>query len=373
MPECARCLLPDARSGVTLDGEGICDRCRYWDANGASFADAGRLGRLLDGRIESTRGRFPYDALVGLSGGKDSTYVLYHLVRNLGLRVLAFTFDNGFLSEHGRRNIEVVVGRLGVEHFFHRPDWETHRAFYLAALRKFGDPCIGCPFPGTFTATRICYERRIPFFVHGRTRYQMLRNFFEGSRDVSIPQIEAGLDEHSFEGMHALNVELDRRARAWLEQIFDDETERRRAYDEFFQDPARTSSDFAPEHVALFLYLPYDEERIKRTLELETGYTRPASDGLLGHGDCEIHDASSHLFQRIHGMNPVALEVAAMLRHGELSREEGRAIIEREEARARDPASSISRLCDGLGIDRREIDGIVKDIGERGRGKFDCH
>ena len=32
-----------------------------------------------------------------LSGGKDSTYVLYQLVA-MGLKVLAFSLDNGFIS-----------------------------------------------------------------------------------------------------------------------------------------------------------------------------------------------------------------------------------------------------------------------------------
>lgn len=46
-----------------------------------------------------------YDALLCFSGGKDSTYTLWLLRKKLGLRVLAVTFDNGFLPEQTFKNI----------------------------------------------------------------------------------------------------------------------------------------------------------------------------------------------------------------------------------------------------------------------------
>jgi tRNA(Ile)-lysidine synthase TilS/MesJ len=45
-----------------------------------------------------------YDCLVPLSGGKDSTYVLYLCARVYGLKVLAMNFDNGFQSPLAREN-----------------------------------------------------------------------------------------------------------------------------------------------------------------------------------------------------------------------------------------------------------------------------
>jgi hypothetical protein len=331
------------------------------------------LHPLFEDRLAKLRGRYTYDALVGLSGGKDSTYVIYKLVADYGLNVLAVTFDNGFLTDYGRKNIENVVNRLGVEHFFHKPKWQIHRTFYLAALRKFGDPCIGCPLPGTFVFTRICHEKRIPLFVHGRSPFQMFRNFFKDSRDISIPMINVGLEEHSFTKMLQLNTQLDGKARTWIEQLFDSKKQRESAYREFFLDPEQMSAEFAPEQLAFFLYQTYDEEHIKQILEKEVGYVRPESDGLLSHGDCEIHDASSYLFRQIHGVNQIVIEVAVMLRRGVLTKEEGRTIIDREERKVQYPKDSIDCLCERLELNKDVFVGIVEDLKSRINDKFDCH
>ena len=372
MRTCVRCLLPEGKYDVSLDGKGTCNRCNFWDRHRKTFQDSNRLISLFKARLAAVRGKYPYDALVGVSGGKDSTYVLYKLVSEYGLKVLAVTFDNGFLTDYGKRNIESVVGSLGVEHFFIETNWEIHREFYLAALRKFGEPCIGCPVPGTFNFTRICQEKRIPFFIHGRSPYQTFRNYFEDTRDMYVPMLEVGLQEHSFDKVYALNKLLDKKARGWLDRLFENPEQWKAAYGEFFLDPERMSSEFAPEHLAFFLYHPYDEERMKQVLEKEVGYVRPESDGLLTHGDCMIHDAASYLFQQIHGHNHVVLEVATMLRHGVLTQDEGRVIIEREERKVQYPKESIESLCAKLGLDGGEFAGILENLKKNIHDKFDC-
>ena len=57
-----------------------------------------------------------YDCVALLSGGKDSTYALYQLVR-MGFDVYALTLDNGFISER-RRTTSRSVAELGIDHEF---------------------------------------------------------------------------------------------------------------------------------------------------------------------------------------------------------------------------------------------------------------
>jgi tRNA(Ile)-lysidine synthase TilS/MesJ len=79
--------MPETQETIIFDSEGVCSTCRNistkqekvdWDANKKEFIS------LLD----SYRGKYAYDCIVPFSGGKDSTYTLYSLVRDYGLKPL---------------------------------------------------------------------------------------------------------------------------------------------------------------------------------------------------------------------------------------------------------------------------------------------
>jgi len=69
---------------------------------------------MLARRFEKYRGKHQYDAVVGLSGGKDSTYVLCQIVNKYKLKVAAVTYDNGFLTDFAKESIKNTVNKLGV-------------------------------------------------------------------------------------------------------------------------------------------------------------------------------------------------------------------------------------------------------------------
>ncbi len=65
------------------------------------------------------------------SGGKDSTYTLWLLTEVYGLRMLAFTFDNGFVSPTAMDNMRTVGERLGVDHVIVKPRFALSSASSL--------------------------------------------------------------------------------------------------------------------------------------------------------------------------------------------------------------------------------------------------
>ena len=107
-----------------------------------------------------------------LSGGKDSTYALCRLVE-MGLRVYAFTFDNGYISEQAKDNIRRVVAALGVEHEF--ATTPAMNAIFRDSLMRFSNVCNGC-FKTIYTLSmNRARELGIPIIVTGLSRGQ----FFE--------------------------------------------------------------------------------------------------------------------------------------------------------------------------------------------------
>ena len=114
---CTRCGLASNYPGVSFDGDRVCSECRafdsYEDRAGVYFKPEDELAG--DPPIALATRTGDYDCLSLLSGGKDSTYVLCRLV-DMGLKVLAFTLDNGYISDQAKANIQRVVETLGVDH-----------------------------------------------------------------------------------------------------------------------------------------------------------------------------------------------------------------------------------------------------------------
>ena len=76
----------------------MCERCRIIERHRDVVCKIGKQENILVERLRSVRGQHKYDCVVGLSGGKDSSYIIHRLKNHYGANVLAFTCDNGFLN-----------------------------------------------------------------------------------------------------------------------------------------------------------------------------------------------------------------------------------------------------------------------------------
>lgn len=120
--------------------DGRCSSCRDFDEHrtGELFADADgarRLERLVDEIRQRGAGR-PYDCLIGLSGGVDSSYVAYLVAKKFGLRPLALHLDNGWNTELAVDNVERIVKALGIDLSTHVLDWREFRDIQIAFMRS---------------------------------------------------------------------------------------------------------------------------------------------------------------------------------------------------------------------------------------------
>jgi N-acetyl sugar amidotransferase len=144
---CTRCCYDSTVAGITFDDAGRCSYCALHDQMDAQYptGDAGR--RILDGIADGIRaeGRGKrYDAIVGVSGGCDSTFMLHFATKVLGLRVLAVHFDNTWNSTIATENIHRALGTLDVDLETCVVDNEEyddiHRAFLAAGVPDLEAP-----------------------------------------------------------------------------------------------------------------------------------------------------------------------------------------------------------------------------------------
>jgi N-acetyl sugar amidotransferase len=134
---CSRCISDTSIPGIKFNGDNICIYCEMQDKlekmNPLDGHGEKRLHSLI-GRIKKDGRDKEYDCIIGISGGRDSTYTLYKAVE-LGLRPLAVHFDNGWNSEIAVSNIENATNRLGVDLHSHVADWEEFKDLQLSFLK----------------------------------------------------------------------------------------------------------------------------------------------------------------------------------------------------------------------------------------------
>lgn len=137
--QCTRCILDTSDdSQILFDEQGVCSYCITYDQQKSTSLktdDDGKqeLQKWVNEIRKAGAGK-PYDCILGLSGGVDSTYLALK-AKELGLRPLTVHFDNGWNSELAVANIENIITRLGFDLHTVVVDWEEFRDLQLAFLR----------------------------------------------------------------------------------------------------------------------------------------------------------------------------------------------------------------------------------------------
>ena len=107
--ECSRCLMSDNDFDLTFDKNGECQYCNIHDELDKQYPlETGRerLKEICKKIREDGKGK-QVDVAVGVSGGRDSTYML-HLAKEMGLRPLAVHYDNTWNSDIASMNISAL-------------------------------------------------------------------------------------------------------------------------------------------------------------------------------------------------------------------------------------------------------------------------
>jgi amino acid adenylation domain-containing protein len=171
---CKNCGIPSNYPDAVFNEEGVCNLCESFEEyqrNVSSYFKSmdNLKSEILDlGENEEKE----YDCLMLLSGGKDSSYALAKLAE-LGLNVLAWTLDNGYISDNAKENINNTVTKLGVDHIYGRTD--AMNAIFRDSLERHQNVCNGC-FKTVYTlSTKLALDKKIPVIVTGLSRGQ----FFE--------------------------------------------------------------------------------------------------------------------------------------------------------------------------------------------------
>lgn len=169
--QCKRCVMDTSDPDIFFDSNGYCNHCnRYFfrvstEINPPELRES-KLSQIVDRIRLEGRGK-DYDCIAGVSGGVDSTYVIYKL-KELGLRPLAVHFDNGWNSELAVANIKNALDKLNIDLHTYVVDWEEFKDLQLSFL-KASVPNCEIPTDHAITATLIGTAKKmgVPYVVNG--------------------------------------------------------------------------------------------------------------------------------------------------------------------------------------------------------------
>lgn len=109
---CKRCLLPIDYLDIRIDSDGVCQHCKNYQPT--KFLGVDKLKEDIDIALKRNKSQ-KYDCVIGFSGGRDSTYLLWYIVKILRLRPLAVFSDDLFIPDIAIRNMENTCKTLDVE------------------------------------------------------------------------------------------------------------------------------------------------------------------------------------------------------------------------------------------------------------------
>ncbi len=166
MKHCSRCMMPETAESLTFDADGVCSVCQQIDYSSFRI-DWAHRGRDLDKLLDKHRGKGQYDCIVPFSGGKDSTFTLWYLVKVKKLKPLVVRFDHGFLRKTVQENSARTFRTLGVDVHHFTPNWQVVRKLMFESLRRRGDFCWHC-HTGIFSYPMwVSVWQQIPLIIWG--------------------------------------------------------------------------------------------------------------------------------------------------------------------------------------------------------------
>ena len=137
---CSNCILDSEIPNIEFDDKGVCNYCHLLqklDKDSPVRELNDKYFQKKINQIKYAGKNKKYDCIIGVSGGVDSTYVLYLAVK-LGLRPLAVHCDNGWNSELAVSNIKNMLNILNIDLYTYVINWnefkELQKAFFKASV-----------------------------------------------------------------------------------------------------------------------------------------------------------------------------------------------------------------------------------------------
>ncbi|MCH7593944.1 MAG: N-acetyl sugar amidotransferase [Chloroflexi bacterium] len=345
LQRCSRCLLPETHETIIFDEAGVCNVCRNQEIKRSIDWDAKRVE--FEKIIEEYRGKYDYDCIVPFSGGKDSTFTLWALMKEFGLKPLVVSFDHGFMRPQVLANRERTLKELGVDHLNFRPNWRVVQHLMRESLRRKGDFCWHC-HTGIFAyPMHVAIKYQIPLIIWGEPSAEYTSYYsYDEPEEV---------DERRFNRYVNLGINAEDML-GMLEGKVDE-----RDLKPFTYPDVRDLRKLRSRSICMGSYIPWDVKRQVELIERELGWKGDVVEGVApGYPyekiECGLQGVRDYLKFVKRGYGRTTHLASIDIRNDRLEREEG--LVMALENDGKRPAS-LDMFLDYTGISEDEFNRIA--------------
>ena len=320
-------MLLETHDTLIFDEEGVCNICRNLEQK-RKVTDWDARARQFDLLLDEYRGKYDYDCIVPFSGGKDSTYTLWSLVVEHGLKPLVVSFDHGFMRPTVLANNERTIRTLGVDYLKFRADWKVVKKVMVESLKRKGDFCWHC-HTGIFSfPMKMAIRFQVPLVIWGEPNTEYNAFFRTDEPELADEKrfnryVNLGITAEDMEGMLGGEVTS-------------------RDLDPFRYPPLEELRQLGYRSVFHGTYFPWDVKRQSAIIKKELGWQEDTPEGVpdrYGYEkiECQMQGVRDYLRFIKRGMGRTNHLASIDIRNGRLSREEGLRLVEEHDGKR--PAS----------------------------------
>jgi len=320
--------------GVFIGNDGICNHCKEYKPF-VPYKET-ELLKILNKAKKKKR---IYDALIPLSGGKDSTYVLYLAVKKYGLNVLAYTFDNGFVSDFARKNIETSVKKCNADHIWVKHDAKLIGELYSTTLKHSGEICGICGIGIERSMLKISEAWNTPLILLGHSPTEAnsftSENIYDQKRLKAIFKRNTNINNKMinrfliYPNLNFISSYLYTRLGRFGKKV----------------------------NILYYLDIPSDSE-IGDIIKKEMDWIEPSQSKYTRHFDCTAEPFTNYIREKRFGTSRRLPQLSNMIRNNEISREEALQILE-DDKKALQP-ENFKDVMTELNISNSDINEIAK-------------
>ena len=335
MKICNKCILTEAYSGLTFNEEETCSMC----SSNHVFKPYGedKLNRIIEAAKARKQGE--YDALVPLSGGKDSMYILFLAVKVYKLKVLTMTFDNGFTSPLAVENMERAVEKMQVKHVVCKPDYDVLKRIYKNMLLRSGDLCGACGIAIKASMFKVAHDYGIPIILLGTSPLEEDSFLPDTTQDIvrfkHIMREAGGITKKEMNDFLIYpNLNL------------------------FKLSIGKRTGSFAKEVCPLFYIKNPSDKEMGEFITKELDWKEDTSREYSKHFDCIAEPFTNYVRHHIYGYERRICQYSTMVRRGEITREKASELYRTDHIM--DKPANYQTILDMLNLTEKDMEDVLK-------------
>lgn len=335
MKVCTKCILTDTYPDLTFNEEGVCSMC----SSNHVFEPYGedKLIRIFEAAKAKKRGE--YDALVPLSGGKDSMYILCLAVKVYKLKVLTMTYDNGFVTPLALENIQKAVEKMNVKLVVCKPDADVLKRVYKNMLLRSGDICGACGIAMKANIFKVAHEYKIPMILLGNSPLEQDSFLPDTTQDIN--RFKYIMKEAGALSKKEMNDFLIYPNLNYFKLSF-----------------AKLTGRFAKEVFPLFYIKNPSDKEMGELIKKEMDWKDDTSREYSKHFDCCVEPFTNFVRYNIYGYERRMCQYSNMIRRGEITREKATELHQAD--RMKNKPAHYQEAMNRLGVDEKDLEAVLK-------------